>query len=40
LRTLALYGHDWFVLLAKRRWKKITAEQLADVFAALCEGRF
>ena len=39
LRTLALYGRGWFVLLARRRWKKITAEQLAEVFSAICEGR-
>lgn len=38
LRTLALYGRGWFTLLAKRRWKKITAEQLAESLAALCEG--
>ena len=25
LRTLALYGHGWFILLAGRRWEKITA---------------
>jgi hypothetical protein len=39
LRTLALYGRGWFVLLAGRRWKKITAEQLAECFAHLCRGR-
>ena len=39
LRTLTLYGRDWFALLARRRWKKITAEQLAEVFTALCKGR-
>jgi hypothetical protein len=39
LRTLALYGRGWFVLLAGRRWEKITAEQLADSFAHLCRGR-
>ena len=39
LRTLALYGRGWFSLLARRRWEKITAEQLAEVFAVLCEGR-
>jgi hypothetical protein len=40
LRTLALYGHEWFALLARRRWEKITAEQLAEVFALLlCKGR-
>ena len=39
LRTLALYGRGWFVLLASRRWEKITAEQLAESFAHLCRGR-
>jgi len=38
-RTLALYGSGWFALLAKRRWEKISTEHLAEVFAALCEGR-
>jgi hypothetical protein len=39
LRTLALYGHSWFVLLASRRWEKITAEQLAEAFSVLRRGR-
>ena len=39
LRTLALYGRGWFVLLAGRRWEKITAEQLAESFALLCRER-
>jgi hypothetical protein len=39
LRTLALYGRGWFVLLASRRWEKVTAEQLAESFATLCRGR-
>jgi hypothetical protein len=39
LRTLALYGRGWFALLARRRWKKVTAEQLAEVFGRLCKGR-
>ena len=39
LRTLGLYGRGWFVLLAGRRWGKITAEQLAESFALLCRGR-
>lgn len=42
LKTLALYGPGWFALLAKRRWKKITAEQLAEYraeqFAAKAEA--
>ena len=37
-RTLALYSRGWFVLLAGRRWEKITAEQLAEAFALLCAG--
>jgi hypothetical protein len=39
LRMLALYGRGWFVLLASRRWEKITVEQLAESFATLCRGR-
>ena len=39
MRALALYGAGWFALLARRRWKKITAEQLAEVFAVLCKRR-
>ena len=39
LRTLTLYGSGWFALLARRQWEKITAEQLAEVFALLCKGR-
>jgi len=39
LRTLSLYGRGWFVLLADRRWEKISAEQLAEFFTALYEGR-
>jgi hypothetical protein len=39
LRTLALYGPRWFALLARRRWTRITVEQLAEVFALLCKGR-
>ncbi len=39
LRTLALYGRGWFTLLARRRWEKITAEQLAESFTHLCRGR-
>jgi hypothetical protein len=35
LRTLALYGRGWFALLARRRWEKVTAEQLAELFAML-----
>jgi len=39
LRTLTLYGRGWFMLLASRRWEKISAEQLAESFVALCRGR-
>jgi hypothetical protein len=39
LRTLTLYGPAWFAMLARRRWKKITAEQLAEGFALVCKGR-
>ncbi len=39
VRTLALYGRGWVMLLASRRWEKITAEQLAESFAHLCKGR-
>jgi hypothetical protein len=39
LCTRALYGRGWFVLLAGRRWEKITAEQLAAAFAVLRRGR-
>ena len=39
LRTLALYGRGWFAFLACRRWEKITAEQLAEVFALVRKGR-
>jgi len=36
---LTLYGRGWFMLLTKRRWEKITAEQLAKAFALLRRGR-
>ena len=39
LATLALYGRGWFVLLARRRWEKITAAQLEEAFAAITSGR-
>jgi hypothetical protein len=35
LATLGRYGNAWFSLLAKRRWRKITAEQLAEAFEAI-----
>jgi len=39
LATLRRYGTAWFSLLARRRWKKITAEALAEAFAAMNGGR-
>ena len=39
LATLRRYGTAWFSLLAKRRWERITAEALAEVFAAMNGGR-
>jgi hypothetical protein len=39
LKTLALYGPSWFVLLARRRWEKITAAQIEEAFAAINAGR-
>lgn len=39
LATLRRYGTAWFSLLARRRWEKITAEALAEVFAAMNGGR-
>ena len=35
LETFALYGPGWFVLLARRRWEKISAAQLEEAFAAI-----
>ncbi len=39
LATLRRYGTAWFSLLARRRWEKISAEALAEVFAAINGGR-
>ncbi|ABG05163.1 hypothetical protein Rxyl_2222 [Rubrobacter xylanophilus DSM 9941] len=39
LATLALYGRGWFALLARRRWKRITAAQLEEAFATIASGR-
>jgi hypothetical protein len=39
LKTFALYGPGWFVLLARRRWEKITAAQLEEAFAVIRTGR-
>ena len=35
LTTARRYGTAWFSLLAKRRWERVTAEALAEVFGAL-----
>jgi hypothetical protein len=37
--TVRRYGTAWFSLLARRRWGRITAEALAEVFAAMNGGR-
>ena len=34
-----MYGPGWFVLLAPRRWEKITAAQLEEAFALIRTGR-
>lgn len=39
LATLRRYGTAWFSLLARRRWERITAEALAEAFAAMNGGR-
>jgi hypothetical protein len=39
LETFALYGPGWFVLLARRRWEKITAAQLEEAFSVIRTGR-
>jgi hypothetical protein len=39
LKTFNLYGTGWFVLLARRRWQKISAVQLEEAFAAINAGR-
>jgi len=39
LKTFGLYGPRWFVLLARRRWEKITVTQLEEAFAAINAGR-
>ena len=35
LATLRLYGPGWFGMLARRRWKRTTAEALAEAFGAM-----
>jgi hypothetical protein len=39
LATLRRYGSAWFSLLARRRWGRITAQQLAEAFEAMSGGR-
>ena len=39
LKTFGLYGPGWFVLLARRRWQRISAVQLEEAFAAINAGR-
>jgi len=39
LSTLRRYGTAWFVLLAKRRWEKVTSDALSEAFAAMNGGR-
>jgi hypothetical protein len=39
VRTLALYGRGWYMLLGNRCWKQITAEQPAESFELLRRGR-
>jgi hypothetical protein len=39
LATLRRYGTAWFSFLARRRWERITAEALAEVFAVMNGGR-
>ena len=39
LVTARRYGTAWFGLLAARRWERISAEALAEVFAMMNGGR-
>jgi hypothetical protein len=39
LKTLRRYGRPWFSLLGRRRWKKVSATQLEEAFAAITSGR-
>jgi hypothetical protein len=39
LTTLRRYGTAWFSLLARRRWGKVSAEDLARAFSVLGGGR-
>ena len=38
LATARRYGTAWMALLARRRWGRITAEALAEAFAAMSGG--
>jgi len=40
LATVRRYGTAWFSLLVRRRWERITAEALAEVFAMMNGGRY
>lgn len=35
LATLGIYGPAWFVLLARRRWDRITTAELSEAFATM-----
>jgi len=39
LATARRYGTAWMALLARRRWDRITADALAEAFAAINVGR-
>ena len=39
LATARRYGTAWMALLARRRWRKIGADALAEAFAAINGGR-
>jgi len=39
LATLQRYGSAWFSLLARRRWGRITAQQLAEAFEEMSGAR-
>jgi hypothetical protein len=39
LATARRYGTAWMSLLARRRWERITAQALAEAFAAMGGGR-
>ena len=40
LATARRYGTAWFSLLARRRWERISAEELARTFTAITRRRF